>query len=317
MSQTLTSIQRLQAQGIPCALVSVVRVVPPTSAHPGDKAVVTEDGRIDGWIGGGCTQPVVARVVRSAIADGIARVVRIAPSADGYERNADDVLEFGMTCHSGGTIELFVDPFLPRPRLVVVGHSPVAIALSGLAPRVGLDVFVVAPGADPAAFPDAARVVNTDDPTEVNADIPGGAVVVVATQGQRDLQGLHAAIAIDARSIFFVSSARKAEAMRASLAESGVDAGVVASIIAPAGIAIGAQTPEEIALSVLAAVIASRRDVSTSKAARSVPQTAAVASSSLAPTPMSHGGSCCSGGSAQHEPALQSAALEAAGHSAH
>jgi xanthine dehydrogenase accessory factor len=255
----IASAQRLHQQDQPYALVSVLRVQAPASARPGDKAVVSAEGIVHGWIGGGCAQPAVLRTVKRSLADGVARVIRIAPAEEGQMRELDDVLEFGMACHSGGTLELFVDPMLPRARLTLIGDSPLAVALAGLAPRVGLPVTVVAQGADAARFPDAERVLTSDEATDVAASVAPGSFVVVATQGRRDLQGLRAALSLGARQVFFVSSARKAQVLKASLIEAGHDAAAVEAIVAPAGQAIGAQTPEEIALSVLAAVVAARR----------------------------------------------------------
>lgn len=260
----LAAAQRLQQQDQPYALVSVVRAQAPTSARPGDKAVVTADGIVHGWIGGGCAQPTVLRTVRQALIDGRARLIRIAPTEEGEVRDVHevlgDVLEFGMTCHSGGTLELFIDPMLPRARLTVIGDSPVAVALAALAPRVGLQVTVIAHGADAQRFPDAGQVIASDDPATVAAQVAPGSFVVVATQGRRDVQGLRAALALRARQVSFVASARKAQVLRESLIEAGQDADAVRAIVSPAGQPIGAQTPEEIALSVLAAVVAARRN---------------------------------------------------------
>lgn len=250
---------RLQQQDRPHAIVTVLRVQPPASARPGDKALVTAEGIELGWIGGGCSQPAVLKTVRLALADGRARVVRIAPSSEGAVRELDDVLEFGMACHSGGTIELFVDPMLARARLTVVGDSPLAVALAALGPRVGLPVTVVAHGAEAARFPDAERVLASDEAVALADALAPGSFVVVATQGRRDVQGLRAALAVQARQVFFVASHRKAQVLKAALVEAGEDAAAVAAIVAPAGQPIGAQTPEEIALSVLAAVVAARR----------------------------------------------------------
>jgi xanthine dehydrogenase accessory factor len=303
----LAAAQRLQQQGQPYALVSVLRVLAPASARPGDKAVVTADGIQQGWIGGGCAQPAVMRTVRLALQDGRARVIRIAPAADGSVRELDDVLEFGMACHSGGTLELFVDPMLPAARLTVIGDTPLAVALAALAPRVGLPVTVVAQGADAARFPDAVHVVAGDEAgDEARAAVGPGSFVVVATQGRRDVQGLRAALALNARQIFFVASARKAGVLKAALLESGADAAAVAAIVAPAGQAIGAQTPEEIALSVLAAVVAARRGAPVDASAVVAAEAAPVASVALAARPQplplpdlpAIGGSCCGGGKA-------------------
>ena len=295
----ISSAQRLKSQGRPFALVSVLRVEAPTSARPGDKALVTDDGRIEGWIGGGCAQPAVLRTVRKALQDGQARMIRITPAGEGHERELGDVLEFGMTCHSGGTIELFVDPVLPPAHLVIVGDWPVAVSLSELAPRVGLAVTVIAHAADAAQFPDAREVIANDDAAALAGRVDAGAFVVVATQGRRDLQGLRAALSIHARKVFFVASARKAEVFRKSLLESSFAASEVDAIVAPAGHAIGAQTPQEIALSVLAAVVAARRgQASDVPAVDSVPKVAAPA---VRPLPLPDlapiAGSCCGGGS--------------------
>src|SRR5215469_1686329 len=113
--------QRLQQLGEPYALVSVVRTQAPTSARAGDKALVTSRGIIHGWIGGGCAQPAVLETVRQALQDGCARLIRIAPDgADApshHKSSPDEAGEFGMSCHSAGTIEVFVDPILPPTRL--------------------------------------------------------------------------------------------------------------------------------------------------------------------------------------------------------
>ncbi|MDE2395733.1 MAG: XdhC family protein, partial [Burkholderiales bacterium] len=251
--------RRLQQAGQPYALVSVIKALAPASARPGDKAVVTADGTLHGWVGGGCAQPAVLRSVRTALADGRARLIRIAPTDDGFERDLGDVLEFGMACHSGGTLELFVDPVLPRAQMVVIGASPVAVSLAQLAPRVGFGVTVIAHEADAAAFPDAQRLIASDDAALVLPQVAAGAWVVVATQGRRDVQALRLALALGARQVSFVASARKAQVLKASLVAAGSDAAAVAAIVAPAGYPMAATTPEEIALSVLAAVVSNRR----------------------------------------------------------
>jgi len=255
--------QRLQQQGEPYALVSVVRTQAPSSARAGDKALVTAQGIVYGWIGGGCAQPAVLHTVRQALQDGRARLIRVAPAVGETSREAPaavgDRLEFDMSCHSGGTIELFIDPILPPTRLVVIGDSPVAVALAGLAPRVGLPVSVIARGGDPQRFADASQFIDSDEPSLVAGRVAAGSWVVVATQGRRDLPGLQVALSLKAAKIWLVASARKAGALREALLAANCDSQAVSAIIAPAGQPIGAQTPEEIALSVLAAVVAARR----------------------------------------------------------
>ncbi len=295
-NEWITQAARLQSADQPFALVTVLSAQAPTSGKAGDKAVVTPDGQIHGWIGGGCAQPAVIKTVRRALLDGQPRKIRISPSDESAERDLGDVLEFGMACHSGGTLELFIDPVMPSAMLTVVGDSPVARALVGLAPRVGLRVAVVAQGAQAADFPDADTVLDSDEASQVSARL-SSPFVVVATQGRRDLQGLKAALALQPQGLWFVASARKAEVLMQSLVTSGDDPQAVARIVAPAGAIIGAQTPEEIALSVLTSVVAARRGrepmASTAQAALTAPM--ASSASSEAPSSVAAASSCCGG----------------------
>lgn len=294
-TEWIAAAARLQAQQQPFALVSVLRVQPPASAKAGDKALVTADGAIHGWIGGGCAQPAVIKTVRAALADGQPRTIRITPTDETAERTLGDVLEFGMACHSGGTLELFIDPVLPAAHLTVLGDSPVARALSVLAPRVGFTVAVVAEGASATDFPDAQTLLPSDDPIRVRAALPAAGFAVVATQGRRDLPGLKAALALRPRTLWFVASARKAGVLKESLIASGENAARVAAIVAPAGEPIGAQTAEEIALTVLVAVVAARRaprtatplEATTAQVSAAPAEAAAVASAAVKP--------CCGG----------------------
>jgi xanthine dehydrogenase accessory factor len=256
--EVMQAAARASAAGEPVALVTVVRAEPPASARPGDKAVVHADGRFEGWIGGGCAQPAVIKTVREALGDGRSRIIRIAP-ADQEQRPLSDVLEFGMACHSGGTLELLIDPILPRPQLLIFGTSPVAYSLAQLAPRVGFDVIVASPDATATDFADAREVIATDDAAQLAARVAPGGYVVVATQGRRDLQALRAALAVRATHVACVCSARKGQVLKDLLCGEGQDAARVAAISAPAGYPIAAKTPEEIALSVLAALVAARR----------------------------------------------------------
>jgi len=303
--------RRLQEQGEPFALVSVVRTEAPTSARPGDKALVTAQGIVHGWIGGGCAQPAVLHGVREALNDGHARLLRIAPDAEaaGESGRGGHAIEIQMSCHSAGTIELFIDPILPPMRLVVIGDSPVALALAGLAPRIGLPVTVVARGADAERFAEASEVIDTDEPEAVSKRIAPGSLVVVATQGRRDLQGLRAALALRALKIWLVASTRKARALRDSLIAAHQDPRAVNDIVAPAGQPIGAQTPEEIALSVLASVVAARRarrgaagPAADTPPPRAAEARAALPSSAVSTEPVaseaSGSGHCCHGASA-------------------
>jgi xanthine dehydrogenase accessory factor len=159
---------------------------------------------------------------------------------------------------------------------------------------VGLQVTVLAHGANATRFPDAVQVISSDD---TGAQVERGSFVVVATQGLRDVQGLRAALSLGARQVFFVASARKAAVLKAALLESGADATAVEAIVAPAGQAIGAQTPEEIALSVLAAVVAARRGPPAAEAMEPPVRPAVADTRALRPLPDVPvvAGSCCGG----------------------
>jgi xanthine dehydrogenase accessory factor len=301
---------RLQAGERAFALVTVLRAQAPTSAKAGDKALVTADGQIHGWIGGGCAQPAVVKTVRQALTSGQPQRIRIAPTDETAERTLGDVLEFGMACHSGGTLELFIDPVLPAPQLVVFGDSPVARALTALAPRIGLQTVLVAEGAQDSDFPDAARVIGSDRSDAVAQALPAGGLVVVATQGRRDLSALRAALALQPQTLWFVASERKANVLRESLVSAGEDPAQVAAIVAPAGEPIGAQTPEEIALAVLATVVAARRGRPVRAAAPAPIEAAKPAPKFKLDLPPMEMGSCCGGGaskSADAEPASETA----------
>ncbi len=208
----------------------MLRAQAPTSAKPGDKAVVTADGQIHGWIGGGCAQPAVLKTVRQALADGQAARSASRRPTKPPSAALGDVLEFGMACHSGGTLELFVDPVLPRDPAHGVRR------LAGGA-RAGGPGAARGPAGDaggrrrraPATTRMRAPCSPATTPAACVAQLGSGGFAVVATQGRRDLHGLNAALALRARHLWFVASARKAEVLRQSLIAAGEDADRVAA----------------------------------------------------------------------------------------
>jgi xanthine dehydrogenase accessory factor len=241
----------LQSIGQAYALVTVIKTVAPTSANVGDKALVTAKGRIHGWIGGGCAQPAVIRTVKRCIDDAKPRHIRITPEKTG-EQAIEDVIEFGMPCQSGGTIELFVDPVMAKSEIVVLGESPVAEALTRIAPHIGFRVTWLA---DCELETSSVRIL----PSARSSEIRPGAYVVVATQGLHDISQLKLALTLQARHVAFVASRRKAQVLKESLLEAGIDPVAVNAIEAPAGHPINAKTPEEIALSILASLVSRSR----------------------------------------------------------
>lgn len=258
----LKTAAELRRAGKAFALATVVRCELPTSAKPGAKAIVEPDGSIHGWIGGGCAQPAVIKAAKKSLREGRPYLVRISPNSE--EVVEEGVLDFGMRCHSGGTLDIFIEPLGVQPRVLIIGVSPTAQALSELAARLGFSVIAAFPGADRNAFPDAMQIV---DGLEVErADTGPQDFVVVATQGRKDEEGLEAALATHAGFIAFVGSRRKADKLKRYLKERGHAAKRVDAISAPAGLDVGAVTPAEIALSIVADLIKRRRKYSTARA---------------------------------------------------
>lgn len=252
----LENAAELKNRGVPFVMATVVRCESPTSARPGAKAIVDNEGTISGWIGGGCAQPAVIATAKKALADGQPRLIRVSPAkGDDVEPG---VIDFGMTCHSGGTLDIFLEPFAARPGLMIIGNAPAAQALCALAQRAGFDVSVAAPGADAELFLDAVQFIDSLEPDAMRIRPPR--FIVVATQGKRDEEGLEAALASGAAYIAFIASGRKADKLRGYLKERGHAPEQVDAIVSPAGVEINAVTPEEIAVSVLAGLIKARRE---------------------------------------------------------
>ncbi len=252
-----------QANGDIFALATVVRTLSVTAAKAGAKALIAPDGTIEeGWIGGGCARAAVLKAARQSMIDGQSRLVSITPKelledlgvSPGEE--AGGVLYAKNSCPSQGTMDIFIEPVLPDPKLLILGASPVALALAKLAPLMGFAVSVAAQAADLAKFDGApARI----EGFAVPADFGVGGYIVVSTQGAGDRAALKAAAAAPARYRAFVGSRRKAETLRAELAAEGASVEGLAAIKAPAGLDIHAISTDEIALSILAEMVASRR----------------------------------------------------------
>jgi xanthine dehydrogenase accessory factor len=256
-------IAHLKASREPFALATVVRTVAATAAKAGAKAVIRPDGSIsEGWIGGGCARAAVLKAARDALADGQPRLVSVQPQ-DLLERQghkageeAGGVRFAKNMCPSQGTMDIFVEPVLPRPQLVICGSSPVAVAVAELSRQTGFSLVVCAPAAEQAAFQDA------DDRIEgyaLSVAEPADRYVLVSTQGRGDEAALLAALSVDAAYVAFVGSRRKAETLKAAMAARGVAPERLARLKAPAGLDLGAITPDEIAISILAEIVKVRR----------------------------------------------------------
>lgn len=245
------------------ALVTVVRREPPSSARVADSAVVTEEGNYHGWVGGGCTRSTVLREALRAISDGEPRLLSLSPDPPGAQRPG--VVALPLTCDSGGTVEIYIEPVLPAPRLLLFGTSPVVQALARIAGAVGYRVEVVDPDADQATFPEAQRVLRSIGPD----DVPRGAHVLVATMGERDLEAIEAVSLRAPAYLGVIASPVRYAQLREALLARGVSRSALDLIAAPAGLNIGARTPEEIAVSIIAQIVERHRRRSASNAERS------------------------------------------------
>ncbi|HJW15193.1 MAG TPA: XdhC family protein [Thermoanaerobaculia bacterium] len=240
----------------PFVLATVVRRQPASSARQGDMAVITAAGEFHGWLGGSCTRPTVVREALRALANGRPGLIALSPDPAADSRPG--IAVFPMTCHSGGTVDIYVEPVLPRPRFVVFGLAPVAQALARLGKAMGYGVEAADPGADRAAFPDADRFWTGRQPPDRR---PGARVfAVVATMGERDEEAILEALAIEPEYLGVVASAKRVSQIRETLLARGASEESLARIQSPAGLDIGARTPEEIAVSILAEIVQTLRE---------------------------------------------------------
>ena len=227
--------------GTPCVLATVVRCEPPTSAHPGDKAVITADGKLRGWIGGSCSEPVVRREALRALAEGAPQLIHIVGGDEVKQSRKRGELMIATTCPSGGSLDIFVEPRLPKPLLLVFGEGPAAVTLARLGEQTGFRTRTVSQ-AEVAGL-EIAR---------------GEAYAVVATMGHYDEDALEVALSHPELDVSLIASTRRAAAVRAELLRRGLDEHTIARVRTPAGKVRGG-TQEEIALLALAEVVVSRR----------------------------------------------------------
>jgi xanthine dehydrogenase accessory factor len=256
LSGPLTARAReLTERGAAFVTATVVRVEHPTSARPGNVALVHEDGSIEGFVGGVCAQNSVRLYSLKAIERGEPLLLRILPDGPGGTEGEDVGTEIGHDegsvtvqnpCLSGGAIEVFLEPFLPAPRIIVAGDTPIAAALLRLAPELGLDAV-------------DSRGADSGPPTPSAEDL----ALVVAAHGRDERAVLRAALEAGVRYVGLVASRKRGAAVLDELRADGVSEKLLEQIDTPAGIDIGARSPAEIALSILASIIEVRRRSST------------------------------------------------------
>ncbi len=241
MSNTILELAyRLTQAGEPFVLATVVWRERPTSAKPGAQAIIQADGTMTGWIGGSCAQPVVLREALRILREGEdSYLLRLGAPESGIERAGMRV--FPMSCTSGGILDIYMEPHLPQPQLLLIGDSPVLAALNQLARVLDFAVTQI----DPADV--------------INVQIDERTSVLVATHGQYDEDALEQALRSPAAYVGMVGSRRRAEACKEYLRASGLAEQLIELLKAPAGLDIGALTPQEIAASILAELVQVRR----------------------------------------------------------
>jgi xanthine dehydrogenase accessory factor len=235
--RVLDQAAELARAGEPFALATVVWRQGPSSGKQGSRAIITADGELRGWIGGACAEPVVVREARQAIADGSARLLLLGTPEQFGTTIAEGMTVVPISCQSEGALEVYIEPVLPAPRLVIVGTSPMTRTLADLARALDWSVDVM-----------SGKDFTTDHASNRT-------MVVVATQGHDDEAVVERAVAARPAYLGLVASRRRSKAVLGYLAERGVPADQLARVHAPAGLDLGETTHEEIAVAILAEVV--------------------------------------------------------------
>ncbi len=234
MSDVWDESLELKAREEPFVLATVVAYKRPQSAKPGSRAIIKSDGSMVGWVGGGCVQPIVLREAQLALRSGQPKLITISPDS-GHDDDWEGVESYRMTCEGGGSLEIYLEPFLPKPELLIVGDSPVAQTVAQLGEMLDFQVTT-----------DASRISERT-------------YVVVATMGNRDEEGLLSVLGSKPRYFGLVASNKKSKALFEYAREKGYTDEQIGRVKCPAGLELGAETMEEIALSVIAEIIQLRR----------------------------------------------------------
>jgi len=227
----------LSKRGEAFALATVVWRQGPSSGQQGSRAIITEAGELHGWIGGACAEPVVIREAQRVIADGEARLLLLGTPEQFGAAVPEGMTVVPIACQSEGALEVYIEPVLPAPHLVVVGRSPMAHTLTDLARALGW------------------RAVLIDGPDFTSADAGERSMVVVATQGHYDEEAVEQAVAAGPAYLGLVGSQRRGVALLGYLAERGVPRDRLDKIRVPAGLDLGRTTHEEIAVAILAELV--------------------------------------------------------------
>jgi xanthine dehydrogenase accessory factor len=229
--------------------------------------MITSDGKVHGWIGGGCTKGIVIKEALEAIRDQKPRLVKIENGSEILEQ--EGIKQYRMTCMSGGAVEVYIEAIMALSEIKIFGRSHIAKALCEIGHAAGFRIDVISGLAESEMFPNADQISTLE---EFKARESSGKDIyaVVCTQGEDDAKHLEAALDINPAYISFVSSRKKANSILMGLKRSGIPHDTLVKINTPAGLDINAKTPEEVAISILAQIIKQKRSAEESSA-QSIP----------------------------------------------
>ncbi len=239
----------------PFLTATVVWARGPSSGKQGSTAIIQPDGSVTGWIGGACAEPVIIREAREALADGKPRLLFLGTEEEIASAARPEVTMVPISCTSEGALEVYLEPNLPQPHLVVVGRSPAVHTLSALAAALDWRVTVVDDGGSAQDHPSAHQVL-----TEVAMpeNVGSSTAIVIATQGHYDEPALEAALQTDAGYIGLVASTMRAETVLGYLNDRGVPRDQLDRVVAPAGLDLGHVSHREISVAILADLVQRR-----------------------------------------------------------
>lgn len=244
----------LLGHGETFALAQVVWRQAPSSGKPGDKAIIRNDGSVIGWIGGGCVKGIVIKEGMEAIKDHKYRLVKISPDYKGKEETDDEnIKKYKMTCHSGGSMEVFIEPVIPNPHLIIMGRSNIAKALAKVAKAADFKVSVHSKVEQEKEFEgvDAYyQTISLDDHI-----ITPNTFVVVSTQGDTDEWCVKNALLTGSSYVGFIASKRKSKQVKDYLGMEKLDDKLISSLRTPVGLDINAKLPSEVAVSIVADIV--------------------------------------------------------------
>jgi xanthine dehydrogenase accessory factor len=241
----LGKVKELFEKGDPFALATVVKTEGSASAKPGSKAIIMSSGeRLMGWVGGGCAESTVQKEALASMKDGKPRYLTLDLD--------DEVLGVGMPC--GGTMDVYVEPILSKPELLLIGRGRIVETLSEIGKLLNFTITVRDPLATKENYPHADQIV-TDDPEMKSIKIGKRTYVVIATQHKGDHQAMKRVMEEGAGYVALVSSKKRAGLVFDYLREEGISSDKLKEVRAPSGLDIGSETPEEIALSIMSEIV--------------------------------------------------------------